>query len=129
MNHQSKKPFAIIEVQCSLFRTPFINALEKAGLWVLQSFDLKSSRALPEDCQCANRCDSQCTCDLVVLLVYPIVGNPITLVLDGRDKKTFIFITDETENQQPTPLTKVVEAAIQKVFFYVNRKNIFVKAG
>ena len=117
MNHQGKKPLAIIKVQCSFFRAPLINALEKAGLWVFQSFDLKSSQALQQDCSCANHGNSQCTCELVVLLVYPKVGNPITLVLDGMDGKTLIFVAYETENQYPTPLVKIVEGAIQKVSF------------
>lgn len=126
MNHQGKKPLAIIEIQCSFFRMPLINALEKAGLWVFQSFDLKSSRALQEDFLCANHGNSQCTCELVILLVYPKVGNPITLVLDGRDGKTLIFVTNETENQHPTPLTKIIEAAIQKVSFHTKRRNTLV---
>ncbi|MDP2964625.1 MAG: hypothetical protein Q8N39_01155 [Pelolinea sp.] len=128
MNHQGNKPLAIIEIQCSFFRTLLINALEKAGLWVLQSFDLKSSRALQEDCSCVNHGTSQCTCELVVLLVYPKVGNPVTLVLDGKEGMTFIFITDETENQYPTPLIKIIEGAIQKVSFNNKCLNTLLNA-
>jgi hypothetical protein len=114
MNHQGKKPLAIIGTQCSFLRTPLTNALEGEGLWVLQSFDLKSSQALIENCNCAIHLNRECTCELVVLLVYPKVGNPVTLTLDGLDGKTYIFVTGESENQYPTPLIKIIEIAIQK---------------
>lgn len=128
MNHQGKKPLAIIEIQCSFLRTPLTNALEKAGLWVLQSFDLKSSQALQENCSCASHITHECTCELVVLLVYPKVGNPATLVLDGREGITYIFITDETNNQYQTPLIKIIEGAIKKASNNNKRQNSLVNA-
>ena len=114
MNHQGKKPLAIIGTQCSFLRTLLTNALEKAGLWVVQSFNMKISLGLQENCCCSTLYANECTCELVVLLVYPKIGNPATLVLDGREGKTFIFVTDETESQYSTPLIKIIESAIQK---------------
>jgi hypothetical protein len=114
MNHQGKKPIAIVETQCSFFLTPFINALEQAGFWVLQSFDFKKSQAQPEYCTCTANYDCQCACELAVLLVYPKVGNPVTLVLDGREGKTSIFVTEEMEYQHPTLLTRIIEGAVEK---------------
>ena len=114
MNHHGKNPIAIVETNCSLFLMPFINALELAGLWVLKSFDFKKGPTQLMHCTCSTNCDNQCTCELAVLLVYPKVGNPITLVLDGQEGRTSIFITSEMENQYPTPLTRIIEGAVEK---------------
>ena len=95
MNHQGRKPLSVVDVQCSKFVGPLKTAFSEAGLWSFQSFDLQSTRALHEDCTCEYHGTSQCTCELVVLLVYRALGDPITLVLDGRDGQTFVFIVEE----------------------------------
>jgi hypothetical protein len=95
MNHQGKKPLQIVDIQCSKFVGPLKQAFSDAGLWSFQSFDLQSTRALHDNCTCEYHGTSQCTCELVVLLVYRALGDPITLVLDGRDERTYIFLIDE----------------------------------
>ena len=114
MNHDGKKPIAIVESQCSFIISPLMNALEQAGLWVLRSFEFKNNQTQLMHCHCAANCDSQCECELVVLLVYPKVGNPVTLILDGREGKTYVFISEEKEYQFPTPLTRLITKAVEE---------------
>lgn len=95
MNHQGKKPLHVVDIQCSKFVGPLKKAFTDAGLGSFQSFDLQSTRALHDNCPCEYHGTSQCTCELVVLLVYRALGDPITLVLDGRDDQTYIFIVDD----------------------------------
>ena len=95
MNHHGRQPLRVVDLRCSTFVEPLKKAFSDAGLWSFQSFDLQSTRALHEGCTCEYHGTSQCTCELVVLLVYRALGDPITLVLDGRDEKTYIFIVDD----------------------------------
>ena len=95
MNHHGRQPLRVVDLRCSTFVEPLKKAFSDAGLWSFQSFDLQSTRALHEGCTCEYHGTNQCTCELVVLLVYRALGDPITLVLDGRDEKTYIFIVDD----------------------------------
>lgn len=105
MNHQGKKPFQIVEMQCSKFVEPLKQAITDAGLWFFQSFDLQSARTLHDNCSCEYHGTSLCTCQLIVLLIYRAIGDPITLILDGRDDQTHIYIVEE-KGSSVHPATK-----------------------
>ena len=113
MNHQGKKTFQVITIQCSLLIGPLKNALAEAGLWTFQSFDLQSTRALHEDCSCPHHGTSQCTCELVVLLVYEAESDPITLFLDGRNGQTFLFIVEEPGVPLRPSTVEALECAVK----------------
>ena len=117
MNHQGKKPLKVIDIQCARFVEPLKQAFTDAGLWVFQSFDLRSTRALHEGCTCAYHGTSQCTCELVVLLVYRALGDPITLVLDGRDEQTYIFINDERGTSVRPATMEMIERIINQAAY------------
>lgn len=112
MNHQGKKPLRIIDLQCSKFVEPLKKGFTDSGLWAFQSFDLQSTRALHEGCTCAYHGTSQCNCQLVVLLVYRAHGDPITLVLDGRDEQTYLFIVDDKGPAIRSATREVIERII-----------------
>ncbi|MEW6651281.1 MAG: hypothetical protein AB1453_13985 [Chloroflexota bacterium] len=112
MNHQGKKPFLIIESGCSQFLATFKDKLEAAGYSVVQSFDLSSTRALHEGCACPYHGSELCTCELVVLLLYRAAGDPLTLTLDGRDERTFVYLNEEPGE----PLRSAIIKAAEQVF-------------
>ena len=95
MNHQGKKPVLVINAQCAQVVEPLKQALNCAGFWAMQSFDLQSTRALHENCACPHHGTSHCTCEMVVLLVYHAAGDPVTVIMDGRDNQTFVYLMDE----------------------------------
>lgn len=128
MNYLGKKPLAIIETRCSQFVAPFKKALENAGLWIFQSFDLQSMQIMPEGCTCPNHGTNQCTCELIVLLVYQNFGSPISLILDGRDEKTYVYIADDMQNVNKSSLNRSIELAIQKAFISHLGDDTFVTA-
>lgn len=125
MNHQGRKPLRVVDVQCSKFVGPLKKAFTDAGLWSFQSFDLQSTRALHEDCTCEYHGTSQCTCELVVLLVYRALGDPITLVLDGRDEKTYVFIVeDRGPSIRPATREMIERIILQTSQQYFQPKNV-----
>jgi hypothetical protein len=113
MIHQGKKPLGIIDARCAQFVEPLKNALAEADLSAFQSFDLQSTRALHEGCTCPHHGTSQCSCELVVLLVYGPAAEPVSLVLDGRDGQTYIFIVDDTGIDARSPIYAAIERAVQ----------------
>jgi hypothetical protein len=66
-------------------------ALQRRGLRVVRSFDLRSAlatrshcQAAPCDCGCADWGTDHCDCQYVVLLVYGNAGLPIALTVHSR---------------------------------------------
>jgi len=114
MNHQGKKPIQIVEIQCSKFVGPLKQAFTDAGLWSFQSFDLQSTRTIHEGCTCPYHGTGHCTCELVVLLVYRSLGEPITLILDGRDAQTYIFVVEEKGPAMPPAAREMIERIISQ---------------
>lgn len=114
MNHQGKKPLQTVDIQCSKFVEPLKQALSDNGLWSIQSFDLQSARALHDNCTCEYHGTNSCTCQLIVLLIYRALDDPITLVLDGRDEQTYIFIVEEKVLSVRSATREMIERIIHQ---------------
>ena len=89
-----------------------IRGLERAGLQVMRSFDLKVARAAHVGCTCPHHGTEQCDCQMVVLLVYGQDGPPATLVVHGHDGQTQIALVD-TPEQRPAP--QLVDAIVRAI--------------
>lgn len=68
--------------------------LERAGLHVYRSFDLRSARAVDNSCTCSYHGTEACDCQMVVLLVYEGQGTPATLVLHGHGGRTWMSLVE-----------------------------------
>jgi hypothetical protein len=51
---------------------------------------------------------------LVVLLVYGPVGEPVSLVLDGRDGQTQLFIVNDAAGNADGSTVEMIERALKK---------------
>lgn len=76
--------------------------LRQAGLQVVQSFDLQTARATQKDCTCPYHGTEQCNCQMVMLLIYPQVGAPATMVIHSHNEQTHISLVD-SPGQRPSP--------------------------
>lgn len=93
-----------------------INGLSSAGMQVMRSFDLQVARASHTSCTCPHHGTEQCSCQMVVLLVYQNGKQPVTLVVHGHDNETELSIV-ESPDQQPDP---DLVAAIRQVLTFQN---------
>lgn len=80
--YAGKQPLLVVNQKCSCTVTQVTAQLHAAGFSVMQSFDLFSTRER----------HSKHIRQIVVLLVYQLDGPPSTLILDGNDTITFIFL-------------------------------------
>lgn len=128
MNNQGTSPIRVIYAHCSQFVSPLRQALEAVDLWVVQSFDLRSTRALHEGCTCPNHGTERCNCELVVLLVYPPSGDPVTLTLDGRDGKTFVYIVQVAGSAPTSATEELIQKVVQNVAVFSARPRILLDA-
>ncbi len=96
----------VVERLCAFF--------ERKGYAVVRSFDLQVARAAHPNCTCPHHGTAQCTCQMVVLLVY--TGKPYptaVLVVHGHDGRT--HIGQVVDGNQPEETARV-EAWIRQAF-------------
>ena len=82
-----KQPILVLNQDCSCMVTQVTNQLNAAGYSVVRSFDLFSALGS----------FSKCICQMVVLLVYGQDGPPATLIFDGNDFSTSVFLENGSE--------------------------------
>ena len=83
-------PFLTLEQTCEQTDRWVREKLTYAGLRVVPTFDLQIARLAHPECECPNHGTEQCSCQMVILLVYGKQEDPATLVIHGQDGKTWI---------------------------------------
>lgn len=83
-------PFLTVDQSCDTTLQWVNQRLAEAGLRTVQTFDLQDARAGARDCTCPQHGTGQCDCQMVVLLIYGNGKEPETLILHGRDGKTWL---------------------------------------
>jgi hypothetical protein len=71
-----------------------VQRLMSSGFQVEQTFDLHAARMSQVDCPCPNHGKSDCTCQMVVLLVHGQETQTRTIVVYGLDGETCISLLD-----------------------------------
>lgn len=88
-----------------------IQQITGAGLRAMRTFDLRMARAAHGDCPCPHHGSEQCTCQMVVLLVYGSAPHPLSLVAHGSAERTWVSLVDEPRERSDAGL----EALIRRV--------------
>ena len=71
-----------------------IQRLMAHGFQVERTFDLHAARISQVDCPCPYHGTSDCTCQMVVLLVHNQKTQPVTIVVHGHDAQTSLSLVD-----------------------------------
>ncbi len=90
-------PFLTLSQTCQQVDQWIRGLLSDAGLRVIPTFDLQLARLAHSDCSCPHHGTEQCSCQLVILLIYGQEQQPATLVIHGQDEKTWISFTTPLE--------------------------------
>ena len=92
-------PFLTLEQTCEQTDRWVREKLTHAGLRVVPTFDLQIARLAHPECECPNHGNEQCSCQMVILLVYGKQEDPATLVIHGLDGKTWISVATPMETR------------------------------
>src|SRR5512142_422481 len=92
MLYQDSKCLAVLPEDTNQVVDLLTHELPRHEIQVIQSFDLQATRAVHAGCSCPHHGTDQCTCQLIVLLVYEGQNLPVTLVLEGRDGRTWVSL-------------------------------------
>jgi hypothetical protein len=87
--------------------------LAALGLLVIRSFDLQAARSVQENrCVCPHHGTNSCTCQWVVLLVYGNCPEPLTLILDGQEGRTWLNVVDQPGQRADPHLAQRIFATV-----------------
>jgi hypothetical protein len=84
------------------------DVLGKAGLQVVQSFDLQVAKAAHSHCSCPHHGSDKCDCQMIMLLVYDRDGKPATLVAHGQDGKTHLGMINDANRGHSANLMEII---------------------
>lgn len=98
-----KQPLMVLNQECNCTVTQATNFLNSAGYSVVKSFDLISAASN----------QAICNCQMVVLLVYEHDGPPTTLIFDGAELHTSIFLENGPERSSRSRLISFLSKIIE----------------
>lgn len=99
-------PFLSVYSPCDEALPRISQQLKEAGLRSVQTFNLHSAMMGTHGCSCPNHGTEECDCQIVVLLVYGDAAEPVTLLLHGNSKQTWISLADSAL-QHPNPQLQI----------------------
>ena len=106
-----------IQANCEEATAQAAQLLSSAGLQVVRSFDLRSARMAHAECTCPHHGTAECTCQLVVLLVYGQGGAPMSLVVHGHDGQTWLSLVDTPQQPADMKLAAKIAQALSPASF------------
>ena len=104
-------PFLSVSSSCDQALSLAQQALGKAGLSSIQTFDLSAARLGLHECSCPHHETDACDCQMVVLLVYGSTNEPVTLILHGNNGQTWFSIPNGTASN--TVLATQIQNSLQ----------------
>jgi hypothetical protein len=87
-------PFLSIFCPCDDALLRVRKKLKEAGLRTVQTFDLHSAMTGTQGCSCPDHGTEECDCQMGVLLVYGAAAEPVTILLHGNSKQTWVSLAD-----------------------------------
>ncbi|OGN94171.1 MAG: hypothetical protein A2Y88_04060 [Chloroflexi bacterium RBG_13_48_10] len=88
-----------------------VDRIGQMGFSVIRTFDLQVARNTQFACPCPHHGTNLCDCQMVVLLVYAVNREPVTLIAHGYNNQTWFSVVD-TPQQRADPR---VETTIRQI--------------
>lgn len=101
-------PFLVLDQSCEQVLTWVNEKLTRAGLSATQTFNLQVARLAHSDLVCPHHGNSQCTCQMVILLVYSKQEIPSTLVIHGQDSRSWVSLAGPVARHSNQHLDNVI---------------------
>ena len=98
---------------CDQFVKRIKDQLSQVGLRTLQTFALNTARQARTPHLCPSHGWNDCDCELVVLLVYGCLHEPVTLIVYGNDGQTWLSLSEDTLLRVDPILCNSIERALQ----------------
>lgn len=111
-----KRPLIVLDLDCLTISNRVVQEVEAAGLETRRTFDLDIVRSGNPQFQCPIHGSNDCTCQLVILLVMMRYGRSVTVILEGRDHQTWVYL-DEGHAAADEEVDPRLTGALSQAFF------------
>src|SRR5665648_218851 len=88
-----------------------VNLLEKAGLRVIRTFDLREARLPHSNCPCPHHGTEACDCQMIVLLIYKGEQAPASILVHTFQETSWFYLINTPEH----PIDRLLEMLIKKI--------------
>ena len=105
-------PFLSIYCPCDEALPGVSQQLREAGLQTVQTFDLHSAMTGAHGCSCPSHGTQDCDCQMVVLLVYGAAAEPVTVILHGNSRQTWVSFADTAIQNPNSQLQITIQKAL-----------------
>lgn len=85
-------PFLVLDQTCEQVVIWINQQLTSTNYRIVRTFDLQVARLAHPDCPCPHHENSECNCQMVILLVYRKQEAPVTLVVHGQDGRSWVSL-------------------------------------
>ena len=117
-------PFLKLEQPCDVAVDWLAAQVSRAGLSVMRTFDLQVARHAQAVCPCPHHGTDQCDCQMVVLLVYQVGQQPITLMAHGYSRQTWFSVVDTPQQRADPCLEAMIRQLVERpVLHPINLDN------
>ncbi|HKG55371.1 MAG TPA: hypothetical protein VKB04_14000 [Anaerolineales bacterium] len=106
-------PFLSVSHPCDEAMGWIHQRLTEANLRFVQTFDLHEARSGSSGCTCPYHGTEACDCQMVVLLIYGLAHEPVTLVLHGSDGQTWLSLVDTPDGRSNAGLIQAIQQALE----------------
>jgi len=90
-----------------------VQRLMARGFQIERTFDLHAARRAQVDCLCPYHGTSDCTCQMVVLLVHRQRAQPVTIVVHGHDGQTSLSLVDMASQSMEEDIVQALLPAME----------------
>jgi hypothetical protein len=86
--------------------------LDKAGLRVVRTFDLRAARLSHPDCPCPHHGTQACDCQMIVLLVYAGAPSPVTMIIHSHQGTSWLYLVNTPQQPADQSLETTIQEAL-----------------
>ena len=92
-----------------------MSQLQVRGFQVERTFDLHDARMAHANCPCPHHGTSDCTCQMVVLLIHGNDQQPVTLIVHGNDNQTCLSLVESANRPKGTKVIELLELEVENL--------------
>ena len=106
------EPYFVLQQKWEEAVPGVVQRLAQTGYRVMCTFDLLDARAGQAACSCPHHGTDQCDCQMMVLLVYGMETQPVSLVVHSYDEMTWFYVVNTPQQRVDARSVDVIQQSL-----------------
>ena len=108
-------PILTLNQEAEIAVTWTMSQLQTRGFQVERTFDLHAARMEHANCPCPHHGTTDCTCQMVVLLIHGIDQQLVTLIVHGNDNQTCLSLVESANQPEGAKIIELLELEMENL--------------